>query len=143
MGNITTQKYDLAQLPAALEQIFDEFAHASYEARQNAVQAGAEVFKNAVESATPKDTGEMAQSWVIQTKYKNVRYVGNTRVAKGKVYRKKNGGSKGEARDGVPLSNVLEYGSNSKHYGFIRRTFDAAEPQIFTAIKKSIENGGN
>lgn len=143
MSNISTQKYDIDQLPDALEQIFTEFAHASYEARQNAVQAGAEVFKSAVESATPKDTGEMAQSWVIQTKYKNVRYVGNTRIAKGKVHRKKKGGGKGEARDGVPLSNVLEYGANSKHYGFIRRTFDAAEPQIFAAIKKSIENGGN
>lgn len=143
MANITTQKYDVDQLPAALAEILDEFAHASFEARQNAVQAGAEVFKSTVESATPKDTGEMAQSWVIQTKYKNLRYVGNTRIAKGKVYRKKKGGGKGEAREGVPLSNVLEYGEKSKHYGFIRRAFDAAEPQIFAAIKKSIENGGN
>ena len=143
MGNITTQKYDLDQLPDALEQIFTEFAHASYEARQNAVQAGAEVFKSAVESATPKDTGEMAQSWVIQTKYKNVRYVGNTRVAKGKVHRKKKGGGKGEARADVPLSQVLEYGENTKHYGFIRKCFDATEPQIFAAIKNTLNNGGN
>ncbi len=142
MADIGGQKYTLDELPDALLDIFNEFTCSSFKTRQAAVQSGAEVFKSAIESATPKDTGKMADSWVIQTKYKNVRYVGNTRIAKGKVYRKKKGGSKGEARSNVPLTNVLEYGENSKHYGFIRRTFDATEPQIFAAIKKTIENGG-
>ncbi len=142
MGDINGQKYNIDELPDALLEIFNDFAHSSFEVRQTAVQAGAEVFKSAIESVTPKDTGKMAESWTIQTKYKNVRYVGNTRIANGKVYRKKKGGNKSEARSDVPLTNVLEYGENSKHYGFIRRTFDAIEPQIFATIKKTIENGG-
>lgn len=139
---VSGQKYALDELPDALDELLKDFLHSSFEVRQEAVQVGAEVFKSAIEAATPKDTGKMAQSWVIQTKYKNLRYVGNTRVAKGKVHRKKKGGGKGEARSNVPLSNVLEYGAKSPHYGFIRQTFDSVEPQIYSAMKKTIENGG-
>ena len=130
------------QLPEKLDGILSEFLHSSFDTRQEALQAGAEVFKDAVAAATPKDTGEMAESWAIKTKYKDRRYVGSTRVAKGVVHRKKKGGGKGEAREGVPLSNVLEYAENSPHKGFIRRCFDSTEPQIFAAIKSKLNNGG-
>ena len=130
------------QLPEKLDGILSEFLHSSFDTRQEALQAGAEVFKDAVAAATPKDTGEMAESWAIKTKYKDRRYVGSTRVAKGVVHRKKKGGGKGEAREGVPLSNVLEYSENSPHKGFIRRCFDSTEPQIFAAIKSKLNNGG-
>ena len=136
-GNITPD-----QLPEKLDGILSEFLHSSFDTRQEALQAGAEVFKDAVAAATPKDTGEMAESWAIKTKYKDRRYVGSTRVAKGVVHRKKKGGGKGEAREGVPLSNVLEYAENSPHKGFIRRCFDSTEPQIFAAIKSKLNNGG-
>ena len=62
-------------------------------------------------------------------------------VQRGDVRRKTKDGSKGEARSGVPLSNVLEY-SDNPHNGFIRRCFDETEPQIFEAIKNTIKNGG-
>ena len=130
------------QLPEKLDGILSEFLYSSFDTRQEALQAGAEVFKDAVAAATPKDTGEMAESWAIKTKYKDRRYVGSTRVAKGVVHRKKKGGGKGEAREGVPLSNVLEYAENSPHKGFIRRCFDSTEPQIFAAIKSKLNNGG-
>ena len=134
---ITTSRFSLKELPDALEQILTEYQSAMFDTRQEALQAGAEVFKSAVESATPIDTGEMARSWKIKTKYKDRRYIGNTRVAKGVVHRKTKDGSKG-----VPLSNVLEYSEKSPHYGFIRRCFDNIEPQIFAAIKKTLDNGG-
>lgn len=140
---ITTSRLALSELPAALSEILTEYQSANFETRQEALQAGAEVFKSAVEGATPIDTGEMARSWQIKDKYKDRRYVGNTRVATGKVRRKKRNGQKGEAREGVPLSNVLEYGEKSPHNGFIRRCFDSTEPQIFAAIKNTLENGGN
>lgn len=130
------------QLPEKLDGILSEFLHSSFDTRQEALQAGAEVFKDAVAAATPKDTGEMAESWAIKTKYKDRRYVGSTRVAKGVVHRKKKGGGKGEAREGVPLSNVLEYAENSPHKGFIRRCFDSTEPQIYAAIRNKLNNGG-
>lgn len=136
---ITTCHFD--KLPNELQSILNDYLHTNFEQRQKAVQAGAEVFKSAIESATPKDTGEMAQSWQIKQKYKDRRYVGNTRVASGDVRRKTKGGGKGEARKNVPLSNVLEYSENP-HKGFIRRCFDSNETAIFNAIKNNL-NGGN
>lgn len=138
---ISTGHIPLGEMPDVLTEILTDFQHTNFEARQQAVQRGAEVFKSAVEAVTPRDTGEMAQSWQIKTKYKDRRYVGNTRVASGDVRRKTKDGSKGEARSGVPLSNVLEY-SDNPHNGFIRRCFDETEPQIFEAIKNTIKNGG-
>ncbi len=126
---ITTSRLNLDELPAALSETLTEFAHANFDARQAAVQAGAEVFKAEVESATPRDTGDMARSWEIKTKYKDRRYVGNTKTVSG-------GG-----KDNIPLSNVLEY-SDNPHNGFIRQCFDGAESRIFDAIKKTIQNGG-
>ena len=140
---ITTSRIALSELPTALSEILTEYQSANFETRQEALQAGAEVFKSSVESVTPRDTREMARSCQIKDKYKDRRYVGNTRVATGKVRRKKRNGQKGEAREGVPLSNVLEYGEKSPHNGFIRRCFDSTEPQIFAAIKNTLENGGN
>ena len=142
MSNITGKKYTLGELPQVLDEILDGFLKETFEVRQRAVRAGAEVFKKAIESATPKDTGKMAQSWVVQ-EYLGKCYVGNKCLAKGKVYRKTKSGKKGEARSNVPLSNVLEYGEKSPHYGFIRRTFDEVEPQIYAAIERTIKNGGN
>lgn len=139
---ISTGRLALDELPDALSEILTEYLHTNFELRQKAVQAGAEVFKDAVEQATPRDTGAMAQSWQIKTKYKDRRYVGNSRVASGDVRRKTKGGGKGEARSGVPLSNVLEYAENSPHKGFIRACFDSTEAKIFEAIKNTI-NGGN
>ena len=138
---ISTGHIPLDEMPEALTELLTEFQHSFFETRQTALQAGAEVFKEAVEAATPRDTGEMAASWQIKTKYKDRRYVGNTRVASGDVRRKTANGTKGEARSGVPLSNVLEY-SDNPHKGFIRDCFDRTESQIFEEIKKTLKNGG-
>lgn len=114
-----------------LDAIFTEFMHTSFEDRQKALQAGAEVCKSALENATPRDTGDMAKSWAIKDKYKDRRYVGNTKTVDGK-----------EKKD-IPLSNILEYKEGSKHYGFIRNTFDSVESQVFDAIKNNLSSGGN
>lgn len=132
---------DIQALPDALDELLTDFLHASYDVRQRAVQAGAEVLVKELESATPRDTGEMAQSWQIKDKYPDHRYVGNTRTAHGTVKRKR--GGKTDVQSNVPLSNVLEYAQNSKHQLFIKQTFDSTEPQIYAAIKNTIINGGN
>ncbi len=135
-------KTTLDNLPEQIDGILTDFLHTSFDVRQEALQAGAEVFKSAIENETPKDTGQMAASWKIKSKYKDRRYVGNTRTAKTPVHRKTKDGGKGEAREGVPLSNVLEYSEKSPHYGFIRRCYDATESRIFETIKNKIKNGG-
>ncbi|MBQ7978119.1 MAG: HK97 gp10 family phage protein [Clostridia bacterium] len=131
----TNKNISIEQISGELDKIFADFMHSSFEQRQQAIQAGAEVFKNAVESATPKDTGEMSRSWEIKDKYKDRRYVGNTKTVNGK-------GKDGRYREGIPLSNILEYTEGGKHYGFIRKTYDQVEPQIFDAIKNKLSNGG-
>lgn len=124
-GAISTGHFSPDELSDALVALLTEFQHANFEERQAALQAGAEVFKGEVERATPRDTGEMAQSWEIKTKYKDRRYVGSTKTV-----------------NGIPLSNILEYAEKSPHAGFIRRAFDSSENAIFDAIKKSLQNGG-
>lgn len=124
----------------------DEYKKASFEVRQKAVQAGAEVLKAELEAATPRSSESdvhMADCWEIKDTYNDHRYVGNTKTAKGAVHRKaKRGESMGEAREGVPLTQVLEYAENSPHQGFIRRTFDGCEQRIYQAVKNTIKNGG-
>ena len=124
------QSVSIDKFSNELENIFVDFVHQSVEKRQNALQAGAEVAKSALENATPRDTGEMANSWAIKTKYKDRRYVGNTKTISGK-------GKDGRYREGIPLSNVLEYKDNGKD-AFIRSTFDGAQSQIFDAIKNKL-----
>ena len=126
---ITTSRLNLDELPDAMSEVLTDFSRAQFDKRQAAVQAGAEVFKSAVEQATPKDTGGMAESWEIKTKYKDRRYVGNTKTVSG------------NGKDNISLSNVLEYSDNPRN-GFIRQCFDATESRIFDAIKKKL-SGGN
>ncbi len=134
MGKTTT----IDKLPDELEGILTEFLHSSYDARQEAVQAGAEFFRDKVSSATPKDTGKTAQSWAIKDKYPDHRYIGNTRVASNAVRRKTKGDNKGAARNGVPLVNILEFADNSPHKDFVRRCFDGNESQIYNIIKNKL-----
>lgn len=139
MAKITT----LAQLPDVLDEMLAEFQGVAYETRQKAIQAGADVLKAALEadSSTFTDTGEYAQSWDMKY-YPDHRYVGNTKTARGVVHRKTKSGKKGQAREGVPLSNVLEYAENSPHVGRIRRCFDSNESKIYETMKNVIINGG-
>lgn len=88
---ITTSRLNLDELPDAMSQLLADYSREQFYVRQDAIQAGAEVFKSAIESATPRDTGGMAQSWEIKTKYKDRRYVGNTKTVSGK-------------KDNIPLS---------------------------------------
>lgn len=124
----------------AVDDILTEYLHSEYDIRQKAVQAGAEVLRDKLAESSPRDTGEFAQSWAIKDKYPNVRYVGNTKTAKGTVNERGKDGKIKRKREDVPLANVLEFKEGGKP--FIRATADAAEPEIFNAIKRTIENGG-
>lgn len=142
MSAITTSRFELNKLPDYLQNLFDEFSHSSFELRNEAVQAGAEAFKTILENNSPKNTGEYAKNWVIKERIPNRRYIGNKTVAHGAIHRKGKNGKKGEAKTGVPLSNVLEYSEKSPYRGMIRSLFDSNESKIFEVIKKTMENGG-
>ena len=145
---MTSKMTTLEHLPDVLDDMLSEFQKANFELRQEAIQAGADVLKAALESDSAEmtggsefSTGEYAKSWDMKV-YPDHRYVGNTKTAKGVVHRKTKSGKKGQAREGVPLSNVLEYAENSPHVGRIRRCFDSNENKIYEAMKKVITNGG-
>lgn len=115
-----------------LEQMLNDFLHASYEKRQEAVQAGAEVIKSALEQevqANHTDTGELANSFRIKDKYPNHRYIGSTRTVSGI--------RRGERVDGIPLLNILEHREGGKP--FVRQTFEANEQRAYEAIKNKLK----
>ena len=54
---------NIQDISKAIDDILTEYLHSSFDVRQKAVQAGAEKFKEKIETVTPRDTGEMARSW--------------------------------------------------------------------------------
>ena len=75
-----------------------------------------------LEAASPTDSGLTKESWVKTDKYKNVRYINNTRVNE----------------EGIPVVNLLEYGS--KGSPFVRDTVAREQDTIINLIKGEIEN---
>lgn len=132
----------LDKLADVLEDMLLEYTQIEYEIRQRAIDLGAAEMVRALEADSPQGaTHEYSKSWKVKDKkYTNHRYVGNTKTAKGVVHRKGKDGKQGDAREGVPLSNVLEYAENSPHQGRIRHCFESNKDRIFQAMKNYIKN---
>lgn len=123
MSSVNVQ---LEGIEKEMDKIFSDFLNSSFEIRQKAVQRGAEVLKRKAEMASPTNTGDFSSKWAIKTKYKDHRYVGNTKTVSSKE------------KENIPLINILEYSENT---AFFRETYDACENEIFQAIKKELEGG--
>lgn len=123
---MSTVKVQLEDIEKEMDKIFTEFLNNSFEKRQNAIQKGAEVLKRKAEMASPIDTGNFSTKWSIKTKYKDHRYVGNTKTVNSKE------------KENIPLINILEYNGDT---AFFRQTYDACENEIFQVIKKELEGG--
>ena len=109
--------------------ITNELVHQVSEVTEKALDAGAKVMKDELERASPymDHNGEhLKNSWSIKTQYRKRRYVGSTKRVK-----------YGNKRP--PLTNILEYGKNSKHRGFMRRAFNRVKPQIIEAMTKTLK----
>lgn len=67
-------------------------------------------------------TGEphFKDCWAMKTKYHGVRYVGNTK----------------RVHDGIPLSNLIEFGSKGKP--FIERTFEQNKNRLYSEFVKKL-----
>lgn len=123
MSSVNVQ---LEGIEKEMDKIFSDFLNSSFEIRQKAVQKGAEVLKRKAEMASPTNTGDFSSKWAIKTKYKDHRYVGNTKTVSSKE------------KENIPLINILEYSENT---AFLRKTYDACENEIFQAIKNELEGG--
>lgn len=113
-----------------LKSVLDEYTEDLFEAKERGLDKASDYFLERVEEASPVRTGKLKDSWIRTDKYKGVRYVGNSAT-----------GSTNAQGYGIPLTNLLEFGSKGKP--FIRRTFEENKEQLIKIIKGEIENGNS
>lgn len=113
-----------------LKDILDEYSEELYANKEEALDAAADFLVDQLEANSPVRTGKLKESWLRTDKYTGVRYVGNSST-----------GSKNKYGYGIPLTNLLEFGS--KGHPFIRKTFEQNKERIIDIIKGGLENDGN
>ena len=117
-------------LAEELKEILNQYSNEVFEAKERGLDKAADYFVQRLEDASPVRTGELKKNWLRTDKYKGVRYVGNSTI-----------GSKNKCGYGIPLTNLLEFGSKGKP--FIRRTFEENKDKLIEIIKGEIENGNS
>ena len=120
-------RVDIDNLEVAIGDILKEYGDVVFKATDNALTAGEKALIKNLKASSPKGTGEYAKGWKSKgKKYKMRRYVGNTKSVKG--------------RSGdIPLSNILEYSTKSKHQGLIKRTYESSVDEIAQSIVSEIK----
>jgi hypothetical protein len=119
-----------ADFERAMDGLLNDFLHASREKQDEAIKAGADVAIEKLAAASPRESGEFANSWKA-VKRGNKMYVGND---------KKVPLGEGQGKD-VPLANILEFSKGAHAKPFIRKTFDGAQNEIYSAIKNKLDGG--
>ena len=77
----------------------------------------AEFLADELKKETPVKTGKTKASWVVEKKYRNVKYINNTAVDK----------------NGIPIVNILEFAkTNGKP--FVRKLLKAKEKEVQSII---------
>lgn len=113
----------LRDFSAAVEEALNEIVGATYEQIDHGLDKAMDYMRDKLAAASPEKSGLTRESWEGEDKYKNVRYINNTRVNE----------------DGIPVVNLLEYGR--KGHPFVRRTVQAEQDNIINIIKGEIEHG--
>lgn len=117
-------------LAEELKDILNQYSQELYENKEQALNKASEFLQDKLEQASPVNTGTFKKSWVTTTKYKGVRYIGNSAV-----------GSTNKYGYGIPLSNLIEFSSKGKP--FIRKTFEENKDKIIDIIIGGINNGNS
>jgi len=105
-----------------------EYGDVVYVATEKGLEVAEKGLIKELKSESPKDSGEFAKNWKGKGRRYNLRrYVGNTTTVKGKK------------SDTIPLSNILEYSTDSKHQGFIKRTVNNSADKIAAAVVAEIK----
>lgn len=127
-------KPTLHELSTAIDEAIGEISEKVYAAVDRGLDKAARHMEQALEAATPVETGEVKRSWKVDFKYRNVRYINNTAT------RPKTPGEKITSGDGeIPIVNLLEFGKKGKP--FVRRTVQAEQAKAIEIIKEEIRNG--
>lgn len=120
-------KVNIDNLSIEIEKILRNYGDLVFQATEKGLTAGEKVLIRNLKRESPKDSGEYAKSWKGKgRKYKLKRYVGNTKMVKGK-------------KREIPLSNILEYSTKSKYYGLIKTTYLESTEEIAQAIIDEIK----
>ena len=106
----------------ALKEIADE----TYAESDAGLDKAMDYMRDKLAEASPIDSGLTRESWEGEGKYKNIRYINNTRVNE----------------NGIPVVNLLEYGKPAKgksSHAFVRKTVEKETENIINIIKGEIE----
>ena len=118
-------KPTLRSLRMAVDELLNEVVAETYEAIDRGLNKGSAYLQKKLEEATPVDSGETRGKWVVDLRYKNVRYINNVSLNENRI----------------PIVNLLEFGSRGKP--FIRKTVAENQEEVLNIIKGEIENGNS
>lgn len=114
-------------LQGAINEILREYGDVVYQATGEGLNAAEKVLINNLRVTSPKLSKEYSKGWKSKgKKYKLRRYVGNTKMVKGK---------QGE----IPLSNIMEYSTKSPHQGLIKHTYNSSINEMAQAVVNEIK----
>ncbi len=120
-------RIDVDNLEVAIGDILKEYGDIVFKATEEGLTAGEKVLIKNLKDSSPKSSGEYKKGWKSKgKKFKLKRYVGNKKSVKGKS-------------GDIPLSNILEYSTKSKHQGLIKRTYESSVDEIAQAIVSEIK----
>ena len=117
MARKTKSGHHQLNMAEELKDILSEFTDEMLNKREIALNKAADYLVKKLEKATPVDTGRTKSSWLRTTKYKGVRYVGNSAVT----------------AKNIPIVNLLEFSKKGKP--FVRYTFEENKDEIIKIIK--------
>ncbi len=111
----------LQNFSEAIREVLNEIADDTYEAIDAGLDNAMDYMRDKLAAASPVESGLTRESWEGEGKYKNIRYINNTRVNE----------------NGIPVVNLLEYGRKGKP--FLRKTVEQETENIVNIIKGEIE----
>lgn len=122
------KEIDIDILEFSIADILNDYKELVYKGTEEGLDVAQKILINNLKIASPKLSREFSKSWKgKKRKYPLRRYVGNTKMVKGK---------KGD----IPLSNILEY-STTHGRPFIRDTYKKSIDEMANAVIKEIERG--
>lgn len=127
-------KPTLHELSTAIDEAIGEVTDEVRAAVDRGLDKAARHMEQALEAATPVETGEVKRSWKVDFKYRNVRYINNTATRP-----KKPGDGITNGTGEIPIVDLLEFSKKGKP--FVRRTVQAEQAKAIEIIKEEIRNG--
>lgn len=127
-------KPTLHELSTAIDEAIGEISEKVYAAVDRGLDKAARHMEQALEAATPVETGEVKRSWKVDFKYRNVRYINNTATRP-----KTPGDGITNGTGEIPIVDLLEFSKKGKP--FVRRTVQAEQAKAIEIIKEEIRNG--